>query len=329
MRPTVTVIEPEGPEIWFNALRSVADVQFFYPHGPVLEETVDAILAASDGVIVTSATAISNEQIDRATRLKVIAKCGGPPSNIDVAHAAERGIAVSCSPGANTTSIAEYTVMLIIAALRRFDLHLDVIRHGKWRAPGFLLGHDLKDASVGIIGFGSIGTEVARRLRPFECRILVYSPHVKDSRTADDPHVQFCDSLEELLPQCDVVTLHRKVTPETTGFFNSKYFNMMKRGAVFINTARAALVNENDLADALDNGRLSAAAVDVFAVEPPHPGAPLLACENAILTPHSSGWTEEALKRECDGAIASVLAYFNETAIPGLLNGEYAKHPRR
>ena len=203
MRPHITVIEPEGPEKWFSALEEHATVEYFYPQGPVTAQQIDAILQRTDGVIITSATAISNEQMDRSPRLKIIAKCGGPPSNIDIAYAAARGIAVSCVPRANTTSIAEYTVILIMAALRRFDLHIGAIRQGKWRAPGFLLGHDLKDAVVGIVGLGAIGHEVARRLSAFGCRVLTYSPHAARYEAAA-LGVNFCDSLEELLPQCDV-----------------------------------------------------------------------------------------------------------------------------
>lgn len=324
MKPVITVIEPEGPQDWFAELRSVADLRFCYPDGPVRPELVDTILEEAHGVIITSATSITNEQLDRASHLKIIAKCGGAPSNIDIGHASRCGIAVSCVPGANTTSIAEYTVMLIIAALRRFDLHQSVIRQGQWRAPVFLLGHDLRDAVVGIVGLGAIGKEVVKRLRAFDCRILVYSPHARISYS-DDADVCFIDSLEQLLPQCDVVSLHRKVTPENMEFFDAHYFSLMKKGAVFINTARGALVNEKDLALALKSGRLSAAAVDVFQVEPPAADFELISCNNAILTPHSSGWTEEALKRECQGAVASVLAFLDGRKIPGLLNPEYAE----
>jgi D-3-phosphoglycerate dehydrogenase len=319
MRPHITVIEPEGPEKWFSALAGIADVEYFYPHGPVKPEQIDEILLRSDGVIITSATAISNEQLDRASRLKIIAKCGGPPSNIDIAHAGTRGIAITCVPRANTTSIAEYTVMLIMAALRRFDLHIGVIRQGKWRAPGFLLGHDLKDAVVGIVGLGAIGLEVARRLSVFGCQILSFSPHANRNE-GSALGVTFCDSLEELLPRCDVITIHNKVTPQTTGYFNEHCFSLMKKGAVFINTARGALVDEEALSAALLNGQLSAAAVDVFQTEPPPESCSLLDCQNAILTPHSAGWTEEALYRECYGAVNSVLAFFSGNNIPGLLN---------
>ena len=319
LKPHVTVIEPEGPEKWFSALTEYASVEYFYPKGPVTAEQIDEILLRSDGVIITSASAICNEQLDRAKRLKIIAKCGGPPSNIDIEYAAKCGVAVSCVPRANTTSIAEYTVMLIMAALRRVDLHIGTIRQGKWRAPGFLLGHDLKDSVVGIIGLGAIGLEVARRLSVFGYRLLAYSPHaVRENTSGLD--IRFCDSLEELLPLCDVVTLHNKVTPQTCGFFNEKCFSLMKKGAVFINTARGALVDEDALAAALESGTVSAAAVDVFQIEPPPASCGLIACPNAILTPHSAGWTEEALYRECSGAVKSVIAYLSGDVIPGLLN---------
>jgi len=324
MKPLVTVIEPEGPESWFTSLSEVCSVRFFYPDGPVTPQQIDDLVRDSDAIIITSATALSNEQLKAAPRLQIIAKCGGPPSNIDVEFAARCGIAVTYVPRANTNSIAEYTIMLIIAAMRRFDLHSQVIRRGQWRAPGFLLGKDLRDCVVGIVGLGAIGTEVARLLRAFGCRILVYSPHAR--RDGDNHDLKFCESLNELLSACDVITVHSKVTPQTNKMFDASAFARMKQSAVFINTARGALVDEDALASALSSGRLSAAAVDVFDTEPPSADNPLMSCENAILTPHSSGWTEGALWRECNGAVASVLAFYRGQEIPGLLNADYKMH---
>ncbi len=326
MKPLITVIEPEGPETWFSPLKEHFEVEFFYPHGPVAPEKVSEILSRSYGVIITSATAVTNEQLDEARCLKIIAKCGGAPSNIDVFYAARCGVAVSCVPGANSSSIAEYTVMLIIAGLRRFDLHSAAVRNGEWRSACSLLGHDLRCATVGIVGLGAIGKEVVKRLAPFECKILAYSPHAERNFSAEN--FRFIDSLDAMLPLCDVVSLHCRVTEATKGFFGREKFSLMKPGTIFINTARGALVDEAALADALKNGPLGAAAVDVFELEPPDADNPLLSCPNVILTPHSSGWTEEVLKRECVGAVKSVLAIFKGEPIPGLLNEEYSKYPR-
>ncbi|MDY3869583.1 MAG: NAD(P)-dependent oxidoreductase [Pyramidobacter sp.] len=327
MKPVVTVIEPEGPPEWFSCLNSVADVRFYVPDGPMKPETVSEILKSSRGVIITSATSVSAAQIDAAEGLGIIAKCGGPPSNVDIAHAEKSGVAVSCCPGANTTSIAEYTVMLIIAMLRRFDLHISTVRQGKWRTPTTLLGHDLRGAVVGLVGLGAIGKEVLRRLEPFACSVLIYSPHAHRAQELPEG-CRFVASLEEMLPQCDAVTLHCKVTEQTTGMFNKNMFQLMKQGAVFINTARGALVNEEDLAAALETGRVGAAAVDVFQTEPPSADNPLRQFQNAVLTPHSAGWTTEALWRECDGAARSALAFLTGTEIPGLLTPDYAKNKR-
>ncbi len=326
MKPLITVIEPECPEISFSPLKEFFEVEFFYPHGPVMPTKVSEILRRSYGVIVTSATAVTNEQLDEARGLKIIAKCGGAPSNIDVFHAEKCGIAVSCVLGANTSSIAEYTVMLIIAGLRRFDLHLATVRNGAWRTANSLLGRDLRDATVGIVGLGAIGKEVVKRLLPFKCKILAYSPHADKNFTAKN--FRFVDSIDEMLPLCDVVSIHCKVTEATKGLFDREKFSLMKPGSLFINTARGALVDEAALADALKNGPLAAAAVDVFGTEPPSADNSLLSCPNVILTPHSSGWTKEALMRECMGAIESVLAIFKGDPIPGLLNGEYFKYLR-
>ena len=327
MKPVVTVIEPEGPEKWFFPLQEYADIRFYHPQGPMAGHVVSEILDYSRGVIITSATSISARQIDLAPRLGIIAKCGGPPSNVDIPRATQAGVAVSCCPGANTTSIAEYAVMLIISMLRRFDLHMGTVRLGKWRTPTTLLGHDLRGAVVGLVGLGAIGAEVLRKLQPFDCRVLVYSPHAS-RETSLPPYCSFAESLEEMLPQCDVVTVHCKVTEATRGMFGRRLFGLMKSGAVFVNTARGALVDEGALSEALQKGPLSAAAVDVFQVEPLPPDNPLRLCGNAVLTPHSSGWTEEALWRECNGAVRSVAAFLKGEPIPGLLNPDYRENLR-
>ncbi len=325
MKPLVTVIEPEGPQSWFSKLYECARVEFYRPDGPIGAGKVSEILSRSDGVVITSATAIDGGQMDASPRLRIVAKCGGPPSNVDIAHATRRGVAVTCVPGANTTTIAEYTVMLIIAALRRFDLHAGVVKRGEWRAAGDLFGRDLKGATVGIVGLGAIGYQVALRLRSFGCACLAFSPRARAAHAAED-WIEFRDSLDDLLPRCDAVTLHRALTPENKEFFGARAFSLMKKGAVFVNTARGALVDETALARALESGRLSAAAVDVFQTEPPCASSPLLNCPNVILTPHSSGWTEEALRRECEGAAASVAAFFGGREIPGLLNPDFRRN---
>lgn len=325
MRNIVTVIEPEGPEDWFLPLTQIADVHFFYPKGPVKACDVSRIIDESDCVVITSATTISNEQLRATKRLRLIAKCGGAPSNIDVDFAAGCGIAVTCVPGANTSSIAEYTVMLIISMLRKYSSHIAAIRAGAWRDER-LLGRDLGDSTVGVIGLGAIGGTVVRMLRAFNCRVLVYSTHA--CRDAYKGLCEFSNSLEEMLPQCDVVTLHSKVTKDNKNFFNARLFNLMKHEGIFINTARGALVDEAALASALSNSVIAAAAVDVFQTEPPLKENPLLKCPNAIITPHSSGWTVDALKRECQGAVASAIAFFNNQDVPGLINVNYLDNKR-
>ena len=191
-------------------------------------------------------------------------------------------------------------------------------RRGQWRSAGSLLGHDLKDAAVGIVGLGAIGTEVVKRLQPLGCKIHVYTPHPAARRGCN-----FVGSLEELLSLCDVVSLHCPVTPQTVNLFNTETLRLMRPGSILINTARGALVDEAALSAALKSGPLGAAAVDVFQQEPPPPDHPLLSCENALLTPHSSGWTLEALRRECVGAVDSIIAFRRGRPVPGLLTRSF------
>ena len=321
-KPLVTVIEPEGPMEWFSELDGLGDVRFFTPSGPVSRELTARLIGPSRAVIITSATAIDAELIDKAKNLGIIAKCGGPPSNVDIPAATRRGVAVSCVPGANTTTVAEYAAFLLLGLFRRADSLACALKSGAWRGPD-LLGRDMKGALIGVVGYGAIGREVLARLLPFGPQVLVWSPSAQAAGVILPEGARYARSLAELVSRCDAVSVHSRVTPETRNMFNREVFALFKPGAVFVNTARGDLVDEDALAWALTDGPLAAAAVDVFRQEPPDAASPLLSCPNLWATPHAAAWTRQALERECRGAAASVAAFLTGEPIPGLLNPSY------
>ncbi len=315
----IVVIEPEGPKEWYKPLEGFGEVEYFSPAGTIGPEVVRELARDSVAVIITSSCGFSAEDMDELPTLRIIAKCGGKPSSVDIEAATERGIAVTYVPGANSSTVAEFTVMLILVCLRRFPFISTSIGKGLDRNTTDMFGRELRGKTVGIIGFGAVGKEVARRLACFDCRVEVHDPFYEPGGS-EPKGLSFRDSLDEMLPGLDVLSLHCTLSGSTQGMIGDRELRMMKPSAGVINTARAQLVDERALEAALREKRLAFAALDVFTVEPPGPDHPLLDLENVILTPHLASWTPEALYREVRGAVESVVALFRDEEIPGLIN---------
>jgi len=321
-RKIITVIEPEGPESWYDSLKEKAEVRFFYPEGPIAADQSRKLAMESDGVIITSSSGFTAEDMDQAKRLGIIAKCGGKPSNVDVDAATKRGIAVTYVPGANSSTVAEYAVMTMLTSLRRYPLVTTAIRRGLKRTTTDLFGRELRGKTVGLVGYGAIGREVAKRLEGFACSVRVFDPYYGGGE--EPACVTFTDDLDDLLRESDIVSLHCTLSAETEGLLGERELALMKPGAGIINCARGPLIDEAALERALREGRLAFAVLDVFTVEPPEADHPLVDVEGAVLTPHISSWTPEALHREVRGALDSVEAWLEGREIPGLINGDYA-----
>lgn len=327
METRILVLEPEGPEDWYAPLKELGRVDFAVPGDSKSPLEVVKLAADADAAIITSSCGFSAEDLEQLPRLKVIAKCGGKPSNVDIDAATKKGIAVTYVPGANSSTVAEFAVMLILDGLRRFPFISSSIGRGLNRNTTDMFGRELRGKTVGIVGYGAIGHEVARRLAGFDCQALVFDPLYK--RDGCEPAcVEFAESLDELLPRVDILTLHCTLNDSTRGLISERALGLMKPGAGIVNTARAQIVDEEALERAIRDGRISFAAFDVFTVEPPGPDHPLLGLENVILTPHLSSWTPEALYREVRGAVDSVMACLKEETIPGLINPDFGKFRR-
>ena len=230
---------------------------------------------------------------------------------VDVQAARELKISVTNIPTYATASVAEFTFALLLELCHHVALHGEATRAGEWsRSKDFSFWKtplvELAGKTIGIIGLGQIGRRVADIALAFEMRVI--AANAARSPVPDWPRLRWCE-VDELLPQADVVSLHCPLLPQTRGIINAKSLAMMKPGAFLINTSRGPLVVEQDLADALNNGRLAGAGVDVLSSEPPSPDNPLLRAKNCIVTPHIAWASKEARTRLLNTAIANLRAF--------------------
>ena len=255
--------------------------------------TEDGTVALIDGaeILVTHLAPLSAQIMDRCPALKFVAVSRGGPVNIDMQAARQRGVIVVNTPGRNAAAVAEFTIGAILAETRLITRGHDALRRGEWRGDLYRAdrtGEELSEMTVGIIGYGEIGTRVVRLLKVFGCRILVADPYVQLSAGDLADGVEQV-SLDTLLARSDVVTLRPRVTKETEKLINAQTLAQMKPNAILINTARGPLVDYDALYDALANRRIRSAMLETFAIEPVPADWPLLGLENVTLTPHIAG----------------------------------------
>jgi D-3-phosphoglycerate dehydrogenase / 2-oxoglutarate reductase len=255
-----------------------------------LEGKLTEELASADALIVRSALQVDAKLLQPANQLRVIGRAGVGVDNIDLEAATRKGIAVMNTPGANAVAVAEQTLGMMLAMARHL-CRADALMHaGKWEKKS-LQGTELRGKTLGIVGLGRVGMEVARRARSFGMEIVAHDPFVALA-VAKEREIRMA-SLDELYAAADYITLHVGLTPQTTGMINQASIAKMKKGVRLVNCARGELVNEADLALALQQKQVAGAALDVF-VQEPLKNSPLLALDNVILTPHIGGSTHEA-----------------------------------
>lgn len=250
------------------------------------------VIGEYEAVITRSETKITAEVLARGTKLKVVGRAGVGVDNIDVEAATERGVVVVNVPGANTYSTAEHAFGLLIALARHIpQAHHALAREGRWDRKTYV-GTELYGKTLGIIGLGRIGSEVAVRARAFNMKVLAYDPYVPAAR-AEQLGVTLVQEIPELLPQVDFLSIHAAKTSESAKLIRAKELGLMKPSARIVNCARGGMIDEEALYEALSNKRLAGAALDVFATEP-CPSSPLYSLPNVVVTPHLSASTEEA-----------------------------------
>lgn len=239
-------------------------------------------------IIITQFAPIGKAVIDQSKNLKVLGVLRAGIENVNREYAESKGITVLNTPGRSTTSVSEFAVDMILSEIRNIARANYKLRNGVWEKyyPNGVLAPELKESTVGLIGYGAIGRRVAELLRPFGSKILFFDEYYQ----GDTPDTQV-ETLEELVKKADILSMHYRLTEKTKNMINKKHFSIMKNNAVFINTARSGLVNEQDLAEALREKKIAGAAVDVYNVEPLPSEHPYNSLDNITITPHIAGST--------------------------------------
>jgi D-3-phosphoglycerate dehydrogenase / 2-oxoglutarate reductase len=280
-------------ESGLDILRNASDVELDYRPGLKGQELLDAV-AGSDALITRSGTAVTQELVNAGTRLRIIGRAGVGLDNVDVDACTARGILVINAPTANIMSATEHTMAMLLALCRNIPEAHASVKRGEWTRSKFM-GVELHGKTLGVIGLGRIGTRVAARARGFEMRVIAYDPHIADTVFQGVGVTRV--TLDELLAQSDVITVHTPLTEETRGLLGADEIAKMKDGVIVLNIARGGIYEEQALADALNRGRIAGAAVDVFVDEPLGKEHPLLNAKNIILSPHIGANTIEAQDR--------------------------------
>ena len=279
-------LAPEGLEIFKNADGFEVDVKI-----GLKPDELKKICHAYDGWVIRSGTKITADLIEAATNLKVIGRAGVGYENIDADAATKKGIVVMNTPGGNNVTTGEHTIALMMALARHIPQAVASLKSGKWDRNKFV-GVEMCNKTIGVIGLGNVGRIVAERAAALRMKVIGYDPFIAAeniARMGVEP-----GTLDDIYTKADFITVHVPLTTDTQGLINKAAFAKMKRGVRIINCARGGIVDESDLAEAIQQGRVAGAALDVYVDEPPPPDHPLLRLDQVITTPHLGASTDEA-----------------------------------
>lgn len=276
------------------------------------------LVADVEAMVVRSETKITRKVMEAAPRLKVVGRAGVGVDNIDWEAATERGIVVMNTPAGNTISTAELTFAMLMALARKIPQAHASMKAGEWNRKAFS-GTELYGKTLGILGAGRIGGEVARRAIAFGMKVLAYDPYLTPAR-AEALQVELISDVDALYPQVDFLTVHMPMTEDTKGMVNAAAFARMKKGARVLNCARGGIIQEADLLAALNSGRVAGAALDVYEVEPLPKDSPLRAHPNVIMTPHLGASTEEAQENVGIEVAEAITDYLLNGAVRNAVN---------
>lgn len=299
----VLVADPVGDE-GIDILRAVAEVDI----KPDLEpEELISIIGDYDALVVRSQTQVTARVIEAGEKLQIIARAGVGVDNIDIDEATRRGIVVVNTPTGNTTAAAEHTIALMFALARHIAQANTLLKSGKWQRNKFM-GVELRNKVLGIIGLGNVGSEVARRARGLEMKLIAYDPFVSEDY-ARNFQVELTN-LNRLLKEADFITIHVPLTTSTRQLIGPKELALVKPTVRIINTARGGLINEEALVKAVREGRVAGAAVDVFSEEP-CTSSILFEEDNIVVTPHLGASTAEAQAMVAEDVAEQIISVFN------------------
>jgi len=282
-------------------------------NGDLPREQAIAAIADADALVIRSATKADAALLGYATNLKAIARAGVGVDNVDLDFATDKGIVVMNTPDGNTISTAEFTFGLMLSLARHIPQAHGSLAGGKWDRKSFT-GVELRGKTLGIVGFGRIGRQVAKRALAFDMNVIAYDPFVLPDMAADLGVAMV--NLDTLYAQSDFVTLHTTVTDESRYMINAATLSKMKKGVRIINAARGVLINDADLAEAIKSSQVGGAALDVFEPEPPSADNPLMGLAGVVHTPHLAASTSDAQNNVALDAAQLIL--------DALLQGRYA-----
>jgi D-3-phosphoglycerate dehydrogenase len=288
------------------------------------EEIIEALQGAS--IYVANHAPLTKKILEGAPDLRLAVIARGGPTNANIKAATQRGVLVCNAPGRNATATAEHTVSLILAVLRRIPESHGALAKGEWRGDYYeydKCGLELEDSTAGLIGYGAIGSRVARILCGFGCQVLVYDPYVKPETLGDLAQIV---ELDELLSRSRIVSLHARATSQTRGMIGKKQLAAMPAGSVLINCARGTLVDYDAVCDALDSGHLWGAGFDVFPEEPIPADSRLLKTPHLVLTPHIAGASKQTAEKAARIAAGEVRRFLLHEPLEHCVNPEAAQN---
>jgi D-3-phosphoglycerate dehydrogenase / 2-oxoglutarate reductase len=282
----------------------------------ISKEELAEILPGYDGLVVRSRTKVTADLLAKAQKLKVIGRAGAGVDNIDTTTATNKGIIVMNTPGGNTIAATEHTLAMILALMRNIPRANMSLLNDEWDRKTYL-GNEIFEKTIGIIGLGKIGYGVAQRLKAFEATLLVYDPII--SKEIVDQLGAKLVELDELIEKSDIITIHAPKMKETIDLLDARRINKCKDGVIIVNCARGGIVNEADLLAALESGKVSGAALDVFSSEPPADFT-LAKHPKVVATPHLGASTEEAQVKVADMILAQMIEYFEKNVARHAVN---------
>lgn len=283
-------------------------------------------LAAADCVL-TKMAPLDREDIESCPHLKVIGRHGVGFDSVDVEAATERGIPVVVTPGANKRSVAEHTLALILALTKNLVESSNETKAGNWNVRRYNKSYEFMGKRVGFLGLGNIGSEVARMCRGIDLEVSAYDPFLSDEKLAEMGCIPYHD-VDQLLKDSDIVSIHVPLNAQTRNMIGWRELNLMKRSAILVNCARGGIVNESDLARALNEKVIAGAGLDVFDGEVLLPDSPLAKADNLICTPHMAAITETAANQICNMMLDGCFALLDGKKWPYVADKRVYEHPK-
>jgi len=318
------------PEAGLNMVLEACNADVWPEELPPPRDILIERIRGTEGVLCLVTDTIDAHVMDAAgAQLKVISNYAVGFDNIDIGAATERGILVGNTPGALTETTADFTFALLMAASRRIGEGIDYIRNGKWNTfkPMVLLGQDIHHKTLGIVGMGRIGIEVAKRAKGFDMEVIYHDYRMRKER-GESAGAVLCKTLDELYSKADFITLHIPLSPETHHLINAEALAKMKRTAILVNASRGSVVDSNALYTALSTKQIAYAALDVTEPEPLPPNHQLMRLPNCLIVPHMGSATVTARSRMAVMAAENLLAGVRGQVPEYLVNPEVTPHRR-